>query len=138
MIRSSTPSPLTSPADETDAPLLSSSLTPRITNPSAPFSPESLARVAIPVGVVTAGRDSMLVPRFHSGHVLAHCRRCSLLAELPAAAHLDLLAPWPQDVARDVAARQSRGGELSADFDPRERTAAFEKIAAFFRRHLDP
>ena len=104
---------------------------------AAIYSAESLARIRIPVGVVSAQRDEVLVPRFHSGWVLAHCRSCTLLAELPGG-HFDLLWPWPDSVTREVAAQQVRGGLPTPGFDPRLRTAAHERIVAFHRQHLQP
>lgn len=105
---------------------------------AAMFSPESLARVRIPVGVVSAGRDTMLRPAFHSARLLRDCQACTSLAELPGAAHMDLLSPWPASVARSVAALQPRGGLPEPGFDPRERDTAFAAITAFVGRHLQP
>lgn len=53
------------------------------------FTTESLARITIPVGVTTAGNDWVLVPRFHSGHVLKHCKTCITLSDHPTAGHFD-------------------------------------------------
>jgi predicted dienelactone hydrolase len=103
---------------------------------AAIFSAESLARIAVPVGVLRAGHDQWLLPRFHADHVLAHCSRCTLLARLDSAGHMDLLSPWPQAVARSVAALQPRGGTPEPGFDVTERTAAFQAVAGFFRQQL--
>ncbi|UJW79016.1 alpha/beta hydrolase family protein [Hydrogenophaga sp. SL48] len=103
---------------------------------AAIFSPESLARIRVPVGVVSAQRDEVLVPRFHSAHLLANCRHCTLLADLPGAGHFDLLWPWPESVAREVAALQVRGGLPVPGFDARQRETAHAKIASFHRQHL--
>lgn len=103
---------------------------------AAIFSPESLARIRVPVGVVSAQRDEVLVPRFHSAHLLANCKRCTLLADLPGAGHFDVLWPWPDSVAREVAALQVRGGMPVPGFDARQREAAHAKIASFHRQHL--
>jgi predicted dienelactone hydrolase len=103
----------------------------------APFSLDSLARVRIPVGVVRGGRDTLLVPEYHSDRLLQACRACVLLADLGEAAHMDLLAPWPPVVARAVEAQQARGGRPSPTFQARDRSTAFEAIAAFHRRALD-
>ena len=102
---------------------------------AAIFSAESLQRIRIPVGLVSARDDQVLLPRWHSDHVRAHCSRCEPLAELPAG-HFDVLWPWPTEVARAVAARQLRGGDPSPAFDPAQRDAAHERIVAFHRRHL--
>lgn len=103
---------------------------------AAPFSADSLARIRLPVGIVTAGLDTMLPTDLHAGHVLRHCTGCRVLADLKGAAHMDLLSPWPADVAAQEAARQPRGGAPAPGFLPRERDAAFRAIAEFHRRHL--
>ena len=105
---------------------------------AAIFSAESLARISVPVGLVSAQRDEVLVPRFHSSHLLAHCKTCTLLADLPGAGHFDVLWPWPESIAREVAALQVRGGLPVPGFDPHLREAAHAKIAAFHRQHLLP
>jgi len=104
---------------------------------AAIYSPESLARIRVPVGLVTATHDEVLLPRFHSQHVLNHCTACTQLAELPGG-HFDVLAPWPESVAREAAALQVRGGGLTPGFDPALRQAAHAKIAEFHRQHLLP
>lgn len=103
---------------------------------AAIFSAESLARVHVPVGVVAADRDEVLLPAYHSSHVLKHCTRCVLLAELPGAGHFDLLSPWPDSVARAVAAQYAQGGLPVAGFDGRLREAAQAQVAAFHRSQL--
>lgn len=103
---------------------------------AAIFSPESLARIRIPVGVVSAQRDEVLAPRFHAEHLLRHCSSCTRLADLPGAGHFDLLWPWPDSVARDVAAQYLRGGLPVPGFDGRLREAAHDRIVAFHRQHL--
>ncbi|HEX5739616.1 MAG TPA: dienelactone hydrolase, partial [Hydrogenophaga sp.] len=105
---------------------------------SAIFSAESLARIRIPVGLVSAQNDEVLVPRFHSGHVLQHCTTCKPLADLPNAGHFDVLWPWPPAVAQEVATTQVRGGLPLPGFDPRDREAAHQRIADFFRHNLGP
>jgi predicted dienelactone hydrolase len=102
----------------------------------APFSRESLARIRVPVGVIEAGRDTMLLPRFHSERLLRECGSCERLARLDGAAHMDLLAPWPAELAARQAQREARGGAPEPGFDPSARRAAFERVAAFFTRQL--
>jgi predicted dienelactone hydrolase len=104
---------------------------------AAIFDAESLQRIRVPVGLVSARLDTVLVPRFHSSHVLAFCKRCEQLADLPAG-HFDVLWPWPAGLARAVAAEQWRGGDTTPGFDPALRDAAHERIVAFHRRHLLP
>jgi predicted dienelactone hydrolase len=102
---------------------------------AAIFSAESLARIQIPVALITAKNDQVLVPRFHSEHVLANCRSCQRLADLPAA-HFDLLAPWPEALARQTAAGQVRGGLPTPGFEASLRDTAFTQVAQFHLKHL--
>ena len=101
------------------------------------FSAESLARVQVPVGVVTAQHDRLLLPRFHSDWVLAHCAICTRLADVPGG-HFDMLQPWPEEVALAVAARQVQGGEVTAGLDPAALSSAHARIVDFYRLHLTP
>jgi pimeloyl-ACP methyl ester carboxylesterase len=103
---------------------------------AALFMPESLARIQVPVGVVSASADQVLVPRFHSDALLRHCTSCKPLVRLEGAGHFDVLWPWPDAVARDVASRQVRGGLPTPGFDARERTAAQQAIVQFHLLHL--
>lgn len=105
---------------------------------AAIFTPESLGRIGIPVGVVSAKDDLVLLPRFHSAHVLQHCKRCRALMELPNAGHFDVLWPWPPEVARDVAALQLRGGLPHPGFKAGDRKRAHERIVAFHLAALKP
>jgi len=100
------------------------------------FSPESLARIRIPVGIVSAQNDQLLLPTFHSGQVLAHCSSCRLLTDLPGTGHMDLLRPWPEALAREIAAGQARGGAVTPALDPALLTQAHDRIVAFHRQHL--
>ena len=108
----------------------------RLVPVAAPFSADSLARIRVPVGVVSAGGDTLLLPAFHSSHVLRHCGTCSRLAELTGGGHMDALAPRPGEVAQAVARQHPRGGAPQAGFDPEVRQRAFDRIAAFYRQHL--
>lgn len=103
---------------------------------AAVFTPESLARIRVPVGIVAAQNDRVLLPRYHSAYVLAQCSTCRLLTELPGAGHFDLLRPWPEAVAREVASGQVRGGEVTPGLDPALLTQAHDRIVAFHRQHL--
>lgn len=100
------------------------------------FTPESLARIRIPVGLTVAEADEVLVPRFHSQHVLTHCSACRLLSSHPGSGHFDWLSPWPQTQARQVAATQMRGGLPHDHFTPTQRQSAFDAISTFFVQAL--
>ena len=103
---------------------------------AAIFTAESLARIAIPVGLTTAGNDGVLAPRYHSERVLDYCKTCRRLSAHPSAGHFDWLSPWPADVAQTVAATQMRGGLPTPQFTPAERQKAFDAIAVFFAQTL--
>jgi hypothetical protein len=100
------------------------------------FTPESLARIRIPVGLSTSGVDGVLLPRFHSQHVLKHCKTCTTLSDHPQAGHFDWLSPWPASIARTVAATQMRGGLPNPAFTDADRQKAFDQIAVFFQQQL--
>ncbi len=100
------------------------------------FTPESLARIRIPVGITVGERDTVLVPRFHSGHVLAHCKSCTVLSSHAQAGHFDWFAPWPDEVASTVAAQQMRGGLPNSTFSATERQRGYTQIVRFFGERL--
>jgi predicted dienelactone hydrolase len=100
------------------------------------FTPESLSRIRIPVGLTTAGDDGVLLPRFHSQHVLRHCKTCITLSDHPQAGHFDWLSAWPASVAQTVAAAQMRGGLPNPGFTDSARQKAFDQIALFFKQQL--
>jgi predicted dienelactone hydrolase len=103
---------------------------------AAIFSPESLARVRIPVGLVAAQADEMLVPRFHSGHVQRHCARCTVLADLPGASHFDVMQPWPAEASEIVARQTPRGTATQPAFDARLRAEAYARVVQFHLQHV--
>ena len=103
---------------------------------SADFDPASLAQPPVPLGLVTARQDKWLVPRFHSDRIVAACKTCELIADLPTAGHGALLSPPPP---------MDQMGEIAVDllgdppgFDRSVMPEVDRKIAAFFRRHLLP
>ncbi|WP_396433204.1 alpha/beta hydrolase family protein [Limnohabitans sp.] len=100
------------------------------------FTPESLARIRIPVALSTSGDDGVLLPRFHSQHVLKHCTSCTNLSDHPQAGHFDWLSPWPVSLAQTVAATQMRGGLPNPAFTDADRQKAFDQIALFFKQKL--
>jgi predicted dienelactone hydrolase len=103
---------------------------------AAIFSEESLARIKVPVGIVAAEADTMLKPAFHSDYVIKHCNACALLDSVPGASHLDMLHPWPVNVAAQTALTQPLGAEVNINFDAARRSAAYARIVDFHSRHL--
>ncbi len=98
----------------------------------ADFDFSSLERPRVPLALITAGKDRWLIPRFHSDRVLAACRTCELLADMPTAGHGALLSPLPPGFTGLV-------GELLNDppgFDRGVLAAIDQKIVSFFARHL--
>lgn len=103
---------------------------------AADFDMASLASPAVPLALVTAGQDRWLVPRFHSGAVLAACKRCEHLADLPDGGHGALLSPPPPSEAMSDLAK-----DLLLDppgFDRDQLPALDRKISGFLRKHLLP
>ena len=105
---------------------------------AAPFTAESLARIRVPVGVVRARQDQVLLPQWHADHVLRHAPTSEVLADMSGAGHFDVLWPWPEPVARATAALQLRGGLPNPAFDTRLREQAHAKITRFYLQHLGP
>lgn len=99
---------------------------------AADYDMASFAQPRVPLGLVTAGRDLWLHPRFHSDRVLAACPPCERIAELPEAGHGAYLSPLPPGLTGLL-------GELLNDppgFDRRVLAQVDRRIAAFFARHL--
>lgn len=102
---------------------------------AADFDVASLATPRVPLGLITAGQDKWLAPRFHSGPILAACTPCELIADLPTAGHGALLSPPPP-----IAVLDRISAELLGDPPGFDRAglmpAVDRKITAFFRKHL--
>ena len=99
---------------------------------AADFDLATLATPRVPLGLVTAQQDRWLVPRFHSDRVLAVCKLCEQVADLPAGGHGALLSPLPPGFTGLL-------GDLLNDPPGFDRSALPEvdrKITAFFSRHL--
>lgn len=100
---------------------------------AADFDMVTLATPRVPLALLTAGRDAWLVPRFHSGRVLAACLpRCEHLADLPEAGHGAYLSPLPPGLNGLI-------GDLLDDppgFDRSALPAVDLRIVDFFNRHL--
>jgi predicted dienelactone hydrolase len=99
---------------------------------AADFEMSSLATPRIPLGLVTAGHDKWLAPRFHSDAVLAACSTCELVAAMPDGGHGALLSPFPPALP-EIAAELLND---PAGFDRSVLRDVDARISAFFRRHL--
>lgn len=101
---------------------------------ASPIDMASLARPVVPLGLVRAGRDAWLSPRFHIDAVRAACGpRCTLLADMPEAGHGSILSPAPVGLP-------PRAARLLGDppgFDRvRELPRVYDAIVNFFQTRL--
>src|SRR5262249_56881136 len=101
---------------------------------AADFDPTWFASLPIPLGIVTAGKDKWLIPRFHSDVVLQACPSCERVADFPTGGHGALLSPLPPGLSGLL-------GDLLNDppgFDRAEVSEANPRITPFFAHHLLP
>lgn len=99
------------------------------------FDMSTLAHPRVPLGLVRAGRDIWLVPRWHIDAVRAACKDCVLIADMPEAGHGSILAPIPPGVLPEDVAR------LMGDppgFDRGTLPGVYAAIAHFFSDNLRP
>jgi predicted dienelactone hydrolase len=103
---------------------------------AAIFTADSLSKINTPVAVLGAANDEWLLPKFHSDYVMKHCKTCVNLGLLPKATHMDLVAPWPAELAKSIAEKATRGGLPNPAFDVKERQAGFERLVQFYNQQL--
>ena len=99
---------------------------------AADFDMASLATPAVPVALLTSGRDAWLVPKFHAERVLAVCLRCERLFDLPEAGHGAWLSPPPPLLS-------GLAGKLLNDpkgFDRSVLRVAEQAVVGFFVTHV--
>lgn len=100
---------------------------------ATPIDMASLAQPRVPLGLVRAGQDAWLAPRFHSDAVLAACvPRCALVADMPQAGHGSILSPMVTDLSGPAA-------RLLSDppgFDRRQLDDVYQRITGFFVKNL--
>lgn len=101
---------------------------------TAIFTDESLTAIRIPVGVIEATDDDVLLPRFHSSRLLKACASCKAIDTLTGANHFDVLSPWPDAIGRPMAAQG--GGAFGSKFDRARLPASYQRIAVFFQQNL--
>ena len=101
---------------------------------AAIFTPESLAAIRIPVGIVEAQSDVVLNPKYHSGYVLEHCNSCRRIDSVSGSGHFDTLSPWPAGLA--AAAAQAPGGQRNPAVDDVRRQQSYDLITRFFDDEL--
>ena len=101
---------------------------------AADFDLDSLRHPRVPLGLVTAGQDLWLTPRWHGEAVAAACPPCERIAHLPQAGHSVMLSPMPPMELLD-----STSQHLLADPEGFDRSVLPDmdaRIIAFLRRHL--
>jgi predicted dienelactone hydrolase len=99
---------------------------------AADFDMSSLTQPIVPLALVTAQQDRWLVPTFHSDRVLAACKSCVHLADLPTGGHGAYLGPLPPGFTGLIA-------HLLNDppgFDRSVVSEVDQKITEFFVRNL--
>jgi predicted dienelactone hydrolase len=101
---------------------------------AANFDPATFAAPAAPLALIEAPADLWLRPQWHGGAVLAACARCETIAAPAGAGHGALLSPLPPP---DIPAWLRRLLDDPPGFDRAALPAMYERIGAFFRRHLD-
>lgn len=101
---------------------------------AALFDPASLVRPVVPLGLVTAGADRWLVPRFHAEAVLAGCSGCERIAHLPQAGHGAYLSPLPPGLDGVLGAMLND----PPGFDRTVLPSVHLGVRDFFDRHLAP
>jgi predicted dienelactone hydrolase len=101
---------------------------------AADFDMATLASPRVPLGLVTAGKDRWLTPRFHADRVLQVCKSCEHIADVSEGGHGALLSPLPPGLTGLL-------GDLLNDppgFDRSSLPEVDRRITAFFVRHLLP
>lgn len=114
---------------------------------AAPIDPATLAPPRVPLGLVRAGRDLWLVPRFHIDAIRPACDAarlpdgpargqpgCTLLIDMPGAAHGSILSPQPPGLPP----RAARVMDDPPGYDRSEIPRAYAAIVQFFDQQLRP
>ncbi len=101
---------------------------------AAPIDMASLSQPGIPIGLIRAGQDAWLAPRWHIDAVREACTRCTLLADMPDAGHGSILSPQPPDLP----ARAARLLDDPPGFDRAAVPRAYAAIVHFFVQNLAP
>jgi predicted dienelactone hydrolase len=99
---------------------------------AADFDMTTLAKPAVPLGLVIMGQDKWLKPAYHGEAVLKACTSCATVANLPEGGHGSTLSPFPPKLSEAAA-------ELLNDppgFDRRKMADVDRKIVEFFKKHL--
>ena len=101
---------------------------------AAPIDMASFAKPKAAIGLMGAGQDEWLHPRFHIDAVRAACAACEVLMDDPKAGHGSLFSPWPAELAQRLT-------PLLVDppgFERQNLPAVYARMGDFFTRHLKP
>lgn len=100
---------------------------------AAPIDMDSLAVPRVPLGLVRAGQDAWLAPRWHSDAVLAACgAHCTLVADMAQAGHGSILSP----MVTELSGREARLLRDPPGFDRGTLAQVHAAITAFFVKNL--
>jgi predicted dienelactone hydrolase len=100
------------------------------------FDLQTLSAPKVPLGLVRAGEDLWLTPRYHIDRVIQACRNCTLIADLPQAGHGSLLGPRPQE--KYLSSSIARLLRDPPGFDTAQVAPTNARIVEFLRTHLAP
>lgn len=97
------------------------------------FDPNSFSKLTAKLGIISARKDRWLVPKYHSDFVLAHCKECVHLLDLPTGAHGALLSPLFPNLSSHTATLIGDPPDFDRSISvPRINTA----ITSFFKQNL--
>ena len=101
---------------------------------AAPIDLASLAAPRVPLGLVRAGLDAWLAPRWHVDAVRDACKPCVLVADMPEGGHGSILSPQ----VPDLPPRAARLLNDPAGFDRASLPAVYRGHCRFFVKNLRP
>jgi len=99
---------------------------------ATPIDMASLANPRIPVGLVRAGHDDWLAPRWHIDAVRAACKACVLIADMALGSHGSILSPQPPDLPP----REAKLLNDPPGFDRASIPGVYAAITGFFVQNL--
>lgn len=101
---------------------------------AAPVDLDSFTHPRVPLGLVRAGQDAWLAPRWHVDAVRAACTSCVLVVDMAEGGHGSVLSPPPPGLA----SAEARLLNDPPGFDRGTLAGVYAAIADFFITHLGP
>jgi predicted dienelactone hydrolase len=101
---------------------------------AAPIDMAWLTAPRVPLGLVRAGRDAWLAPRWHIDAVRKACKPCVLVADMPTAGHGSVLSPTPPELPPRAARLLNDPPGFDRDMLP----GTYAAITRFFIQNLAP